>query len=442
MRKTAILRTAAVLCLAVCARVRAADEIKPGRLYIDPIRGFSLRPPADTARSRSTAANRLVTWSKRDKPGAPIIWRLSIYMRSDKAFKSGADLAVYGRDLAKRLARSETFQAAGPRIIEVAGAKAVNLRGVTTGRIRFWQRRVWIHRGGSKFLEIRISGPTDAKEKLDAIMTAVLKTVKLEDPKTVQTRRKTALTNGKELLKAFTGKKLAAIMSTKERWFLCRRGEDVAGYMLQTETAAGFGQKSGCRVKTWIVLNIGPKHVIKLRREMFTTADRMTESWTESWRQETGGTAAVASEHGTKNGARINCSATQDSKTTKNKPVDAPQVNYLPRAMAWLLHRMVDLKKPAAYAFATYNGGSGGFHLRTFTVIGPDEIEIGGRKVGAVRVTDQLRADAEATDMWLDADGNLLAMITADGLTMETAAKAAVLRRFSQAAKTIKAMGQ
>jgi len=53
-----------------------------------------------------------------------------------------------------------------------------------------------------------------------------------------------------------------------------------------------------------------------------------------------------------------------------------------------------------------------------------------------------LRADAEAADMWLDADGNLLAMTTSDGLTMETASRSSVLRRFSKAPETIKGMGQ
>jgi len=441
MKKAAILQAAAVLCLAACAGALKAGEIKLGRLYIDPIRGFSLRAPADTTRSRSAASQRLVTWVKREKPTAPILWRLSVYARSDKAFKPGGDLAAYATRLAGRLAKTEAFRVASPRIIEVARARAVNLRGVTAGRIRFWQRRVWIYLRRSQFLEIRISGPTDAQEKLDKIMTDVLKTVELIDPKTAQARRKTALTNGKELLKAFTDKKLAAVIRAKERWFLYRRGSDVIGYMLQTEAAARSGQKSGCRVKTWTVLHTGKQQVIKLRREMFTTADREAESWTESGRFETARGATVAAERGTKNGAKINCSAEQNSKVTKNRPANAPQANYLPHAMAWLIHRMVDLKKPAAYAFATYNGRTGRFNLRTFTVVGPDRIEIGGRKADAVRVTDQLRADAEAADMWLDTDGNLLAMTTADGLTMETASRSSVLRRFGKAAETIKNMG-
>jgi hypothetical protein len=129
-------------------------------------------------------------------------------------------------------------------------------------------------------------------------------------------------------------------------------------------------------------------------------------------------------------------------KKIKNKPASAPKDNYLPRAMAWLLRRMVNLKKPAPYAFATYNGRSGGFNLRTFTVVGPDEIEAGGRKVRAIRVTDQLTAETQAADMWVDLDGKLLIMNTADGLKMEIASDKAVERRFPQARETIKAMGQ
>ncbi|MDP7161937.1 MAG: hypothetical protein QF792_00400, partial [Phycisphaerae bacterium] len=96
---------------------------------------------------------------------------------------------------------------------------------------------------------------------------------------------------------------------------------------------------------------------------------------------------------------------------------------------------------PASYAFATYDATGNNFNLRTFTVEGPEEIELSGRRVQAVRVTDQLSADAPPATMWIDKKGNLLIMEAAGGLVMEVATGQAVLRRFPNAEEIIKTMG-
>jgi len=441
MKKPVILSAAAILCLTACAPGAETGEIKLASPYIDPVRGFSLRPPVDTIRSRATSANRLVVWTRRQSPKAPILWRLSVYGRIDQAFKPGGDLLAYGRGLVKRLAKTEGFKATGPRIIDLAGTKAINLRGLTTGKVQFWQRRVWVYLRDRKFLEVRISGPASAREKLDAIATAVLKTLKITDPKDAQVRRKAALARGAKLLKAFTDKKLIAALDTKAQWFLYRRGGQVIGFMLQREASAKSAGKSGCRIKSWIMMKLDGK-TLKLRREMFTTADRSAETWLETGRVESAGGNVIMEEKGAKSDSRIDCRITVGKKTVKNKPAAVPKDNYLPRAMAWLLRRMVNRKEAAPYAFATYNGRTGSFNLRTFTVVGPDEIEAGGRKVRAIRVTDQLTAETQAADMWVDSDGKLLIMNTVDGLMMEIASDKAVERRFPRAKATIKAMGQ
>ncbi|MDP7289713.1 MAG: hypothetical protein QGH94_17155, partial [Phycisphaerae bacterium] len=139
--RTSVIIAAAIMLLNAWAP-DADAEIKLAPRYIDPVRGFSLRPPVDTTFSRVTFANRLVSWTMRKSPKAPILWRLSVYGRTDETFKAGSNLLVFGRSLVGRLAKAEGFKAASPRIIEVAGAKALNLRGLTTGKARFWQRRV------------------------------------------------------------------------------------------------------------------------------------------------------------------------------------------------------------------------------------------------------------------------------------------------------------
>ncbi|MCP4377483.1 MAG: hypothetical protein GY794_15070 [bacterium] len=441
MKKSVIF--AAVLVLSFTARTPGADS-GPSRLapeYIDPVRGYSLRPPAGTTRSRATSANRLVSWTMRKTSRSPILWRLSIYWRTEKTYKPGSDLLTYGRGLAKRLEKAEGFQAAGPRVIDLPAGKGINLRGSTTGKVKFWQRRVWVYLRASEFLEVRISGPVADKNKLDTIATDVLKTLKIVDPKEALAQRKKALARGAELLKALTDRKLTGALDTSDQWYLYYRDDKAIGFMCQKEATAKSRGKSGCRIKSWIVMNLGGQ-TVKLRRDMFTSTDRSGETWTEAMTVESPQRNISMKEKGTKSDARIDCELTSGARKVTQKPATAPQDNYLPRAMAWLLRRMVDLDTPASYAFATYSGQSGRFNMRTFTIIGPKTIEIAGRKVTAIRVTDQLTAEVQAADMWVDKDGKLLIMKTADGLVMELASQKSVARRFPEAGKTIKTMGQ
>ncbi len=438
--RTSVIIAAAIMLLNAWAP-DADAEIKLAPRYIDPVRGFSLRPPVDTTFSRVTFANRLVSWTMRKSPKAPILWRLSVYGRTDETFKAGSNLLVFGRSLVGRLAKAEGFKAASPRIIEVAGAKALNLRGLTTGKARFWQRRVWVHLGGIKFLEVRISGPDSDRQKLDEIASAVLNTLKITDPKEAQARRKAALAGAAELLESITDKKLADALDKRDQWYIYRRGDKAIGFMRQAESPVSYSGKSGFRIKTWIMMTFDAK-TLKLHRNMFATADRSVETWNETAGVKSSGSDVKMTEKGAKSGSRIDCEITVGDKKIAQKPAAAPAAHYLPRGMAWLLRRMVDLSKPGSYAFATYNGRKGNFNMRTFTVIGPEQIEAGGRKVNAIRVTDQLTAESQAADMWVDSSGKLLIMKTSDGLVMETASENAVERRFPNARKIIRAMGQ
>ena len=83
MKKSVILTAAAILCLTAPAPGEDTGEVKLASPYIDPVRGFSLRPPVNTTRLRMTSANRLVVWTRRQGPNAPILWRLSLYARTE-----------------------------------------------------------------------------------------------------------------------------------------------------------------------------------------------------------------------------------------------------------------------------------------------------------------------------------------------------------------------
>jgi len=424
--------------------VAAADQaarIPLDRPYVDPVNGFSLRPPLKTTRRRTTAAGRLVKWSRRDDRTGGILWTLSVSRRSEPKLQ-GADPGAWARQLASRLRKTDLFETGSYEIASLAARTALTFRGITKGRVKFWQRRVMIHLRKHEFLELRISGPINMQEKLDSIATAVLPTLKITDPEVSLARRKADLARGRELLDGLSDSKLSALIRSGPQWFVYTSKGKPVGFMLKIESLLGPAGRKGYHVRTWMMLKVAPGQVTQIRREMFATADRSAESWSESGRETVHGKTSRMSERGTKSGDQITSTLVRRSKTKTNNPVKVPQANYLPRAMAWLLHRVVDLKKPAAYAFATYDAAGNDFNLRTFTVGKPLEIELGGRNARAVRATDQLSADSAPATMCLDEKGNLLTMQAAGGLVMEAASEQAVTRRFPNAKETIRSMGR
>jgi hypothetical protein len=66
-------------------------------------------------------------------------------------------------------------------------------------------------------------------------------------------------------------------------------------------------------------------------------------------------------------------------------------------------------------------------------VHGPEVVRIDGKKVKAIKATDQAAADAEPAMLLLDAEGNLLRMETAENLVMEASTASAVARLFPEA---------
>ena len=438
----------------------ADDEIVLGQRYVDSLHGFSLCPPVDVERIRETASSRLVRWQKRDPQRNAVLWTLSVL----RAVESGRDIDLkpYSEALADKLRREENFRVESIDLAPVAGKAAIHLEGMTGGAARFWQRQVWVltrlprpaattpatqpgetaARGeGGEFLVIVMSGPADIKARLASILQKVLETVKIVDPQAARAEREERLKRGGELLASLMDKDLAAAVQTAPLWYLLRmKGRDV-GFMRMVTIAADREGAAGYEVRNWVMLDLPKTDRRLLKREMFTTVDRSVERWREQLVVGEGPKAERVAEDGIKQREMIVCTVAQGGQTS-SKTKAVPVGIYLPRAMGSLLGGLVDLKAPGAYGFAIYTSGANSFDLRSFTVVGPDRIEVAGRRVDAVRATDQLAEDAEASTLWLDEKGVLLRMVSADGLEMEPASQQAVTRRFADALEIVRSMGE
>ena len=414
-----------------------------GKRYIDPLNGFSLRPPAGTQRKRQVSPTGLVTWLRRDTRSGAIDLTLAVRRRTEA--KRDIDLAAYAKALAKKLRENEQFRVESARLMTVAGRPAIDLRGLDR-RVGLWRRQAWIWSQPGLFLIVDVSGPFAASKRLDDTCQAVLDTVRLTDPSAARKAREENLHRAESLLDGFRESKLANLFKQDPQWYLLRLKDTDVGYMWVAVSAGRRDGVAGCEVKSFARVEADTGGVRRARCVYFATLDRSMERWEEALRIGSSHKAVQTVEDGIKKDAMILCHFAGPGRGQERSVQKAIRLStlvvYLPKAFGMVLPRLIDLKRPAAYAFATYTSRANAFDMRTFTVVGPREITVRSRRIEAVYATDQPAADAEPAKLYLDEKGKLLRMETAEGLVMETATRDAILRRFPKDEAAIRGLGK
>ena len=429
--------TVAGIILMLAAGLRA-ENVALGPRYIDPQHGFSLRPPAGADRNRAYSAHRLVQWSLRDRKTGAIAWTLTV--RSEAGPDPGVTLKDFIEAMKGRLGRKEGIRVESILPARVLGKDALYVRAQTGGKTRRWLYELWVLAEPGRFLALSMGGALSMRQKLEAVGREVASTLRLTDPKSLAEARKENLRRGRELLRRVTDEKLASILSAKPRWYLYFRGNRPIGFLHASERIIQRRFAKGLEVRTFARLEITGGQVMQIRRVMFASADRTSESWTETVRiVRDGKVVRTMSESGSVGAGTIVCKVASGGKTATRKKALAGTTaeHYLPRAMALVLPRLADRTRLAAYAFATYTTAANDFDMRTFTMLAPEKITLGARTIEAVRASDQVAADAEAATLHLQADGGLLRMRTGVGIVMEQATRSAVLRRHRDAEKLL-----
>ena len=427
----------AFLGLLLVAGSAGAQTTRPsaslGPRYTDTLNGFSLRPPAGTDRIRQSASQRLVVWVRRDAATKAIRWTLEIDRVRSKPSKE--PLNAYAKALAARLGKVAHFDIASTRIGVVAGKPAIHFRGVWRGAFKLWRRQIWVRTSPSEHLVLNIFGSPSAEAEMDAIATAVAGTLKLFDPAAALKQRREALRLGAAMLDKVTEKRLREILDEQTQYFTISLKGKTIGFLKITESMATVKQTVGLSVVRAGSLTV-PKQSRKLIHEkLFASPDRSVERWRRAVMDGQGPAAAMALQEGIKHNDMIlvHRSGPNTPRTTRSRKVPAPMLEvYLPQAFGGLLPRLTGAAKAGtSHGFAMYNDVSDGFDLRTLRVVGAEKIAAGGRTVPASHLTDQMAPDAPRADLWVDAKGGLIRMKTPDGLTIERAARALVIRRFA-----------
>lgn len=419
------------LWLAVLA-CPAAGRVELAGRYIDTKNGFSLCPPMGAEQKREFSVSRLVGWQVRDARTGAISWTLTVRREGGPA---GSDARGFAEAIRAAMEKAGECRVEGVEPVRLLDRQAFRVGAERGDTARRWHRETWVVLDPNTSLVVALAGPAGMKDALDAASAAIVDTLRLFDVGRADAERKESLDRGRSLLAALTPQRLAAAIPPEPQWFIYRRGGEELGYLCTTVKAARREGASGLEVRSLARLNVPGGQVMYVRRELFASADRGRERWTETLSMYAKGRLVKkVSESGWQEPGAVVCKVSAEKTRTLRKPLPpAMAAVYLPRALTFLLPRLVKLDAPGAYGFATYTTAANDFDLCTFAVRGRKETTIGSRTVQAIVAADQLAADKAPATLYLDDDGALLRMETPEGVIMEQASLAAVLRRWSDA---------
>jgi len=409
--------------------------------HVNAISGYSFCPPVKTQRLREYTSASRVSWIRIQEKTGALIWALSVYQNQVAVDKENVDPNVLAKVLAGRLRQQERFDVEKHELGKVGHLRAIHFRGRTGID---WERQTWVVTQPGNFLVFRIAGPAELDKRLDGLLDKCLETLRLIDVKEVRQNRRNDLAAGAGALGPVTADKLAAAIRPEAQWYLLTYQGKNAGFMRVVESARPLSGVEGYAVRAWTMVEVPKLPVRLLRREMFVSQDRKVERWLDQW--QTGGDkkAENGAETGLVQDDRLVCEV--DPGGGQKMQVHEYDLRdkadyYLPRALGMLLPRLVDLGKPAGYAFVTYNGAKNAFEIRSFAVVGPASVMMGDAQVQAVKVTDRSSDDVEPATVYLSPAGDLLRMESPDGLVMELSSAAAVRKAYPKADAIVKALG-
>lgn len=433
----AALAVLALLAGAWSTTLAAEKDIPLGRPYRDGIHGFVLRPPAAAEKVKKPSPTQLISWAHRDPDTGAIDWDFTVLVITHE--RPVTDLRAHARELTTKMVREDRFKLESVRLGRLAGQAVIDIRGLSRGAIKRWQRQVWAHVAPDRFLVFVTSGLPDQKARLQAVANRTLATVEFIDPAEEKARRQAAVKTGARFLAALTPKALAAAARGERQWFVLRREGKALGFAAMEHAPGRRAGQDGVEVRTWGLYQPEGEPPTVTHQKLFSTAGPLLAEWVEHAQTGTGEKAKHFDQRiTTTQRKRIVCEVKFDG-AAREQDAYPPQEIYLPRALRELLPRLVDLDTEAVYGFAVYDPRSNQFDYYTFKVAGPVTIEIDGRRRKVTKVVETPSPDSLPNTLYLDEDGRLLRMQTQSGVQMERSDRAEVLRTFPEAGRILRA---
>lgn len=243
------------------------------------------------------------------------------------------------------------------------------------------------------------------------------------------------------LWKTLTEEKIGQALPKDPQWFLVRKKDKDVGWMRLEARKVRRSEVDGFEIRTWALYKIPGSDVRLVRKVMFSDPKLSMELWQARTQTGSGEESQLFIEEGLRQQnlivSTIYENGVKEQQHTKELPEKVKNI-LLPKAIGMLLPKLLDLKLSAAYTFAEYDSMENIFQMRTFKILGPEEVNIGGKVLQAIKATDQPAVNAEPITLWLDEKGNVLRLDTPDGINITAAMRKQVLRIYPKAESIIR----
>ncbi len=418
--------------------------------YTDEMNGFSIRPPKGGSLAQSRQTSCLAQWVCHRPKSDKLLWSLSIHRSDTKV--AWPDIRAAAQALQAELGQAGAKVEAAKFLTicnlpavnfsgTIAGAKQLGPAGGTTKLPDTCFRQVWIQLQPGQYFVVKWDSVSLPGTFLDATWAKTLASLELQDTRKVIRQKTANARRAYELLwKSLSDEKLGLALPAKPQWFLIRQGDKPVGWTSIEARRVRCKGTDGFEVRLWAMTRI-PGQKVRLSREvMFVGAKLSMELWQSRVQVGSGAQAGLVVEQGLRQQDMVVVAIDENGRAEqrqKKLPESVKNI-LLPKAIGILLPKLIDLTQtPAAYTFAEYDSGKNDFRMRTFTVIGSAEVNIDGRIISAIKVTDKPSANAKPLTLWLSSRGEILLSQAPGGLQAEKTTREKVLAIFPKAEAVI-----
>ncbi len=388
-----------------------------GPEYLDGSFGFAVRPLAGARidrRKRMVEGQTQLAQFVRIEVG----WSMSIRLWISKrpidvvAAKESMQSALIGAYPDLEITSAETVQ--------IGAREAPRLLGVFSDQGQMWVRQeAVIPLRDQDYVLLVLTAPADDRELARSAFGEILESFKIVRSQVQQEQLKEALRRGAELLGrlgAGASKIAAKAFEQPTCLKLTREGKPI-GFLEIQELATTLEHSEGLQIHQRAWLFNADASVQYLQEDKFVASDlgydesRMLCQLMPSPLVDPKQRLVVSVEGGIRRKDRLVIEYNPHlGVADKQSKVIAVEPSYASAAWPLLLPRLVDLSKPEVYAFSMYDPDRHGLILRTFRITGPVQVQVGGRRVSAVRIEDSEGLLPPVSEIDVDEQGRILRM--------------------------------
>ena len=435
---------------------------QPVAPYTDKLNGFSILPPETATRNPRKSPGTIAEWFCYNPKTKAVKWTLRV--RRVTKVGSETDIESFAQMFAKELGSQENTTITDKKVLEISGQDAIAITGTTVGKVdgksqKIYFRRLWVRTAfekvevdmgeskvtlvNSEFLLFELVAPLIDRDIADSVWEKVTGSLEILDVEKTLTQLKENSERAKVFLQNLWENKTLTSISSDPSWYLVFVDDKPVGWVMMQGKAVRRNYIDGFELRLCSMRQEPDKQVLLARRQLFVDPKLQAGFWRIYSQVGSGPDSVLSSEEGLLRGNKIICNI-YNGNSLEAREKDVPREVrdiLLPKAIGLLFPLLVDVNKQVGYTFAEYSSGKNKFNMRTFTVLGPEWIDIRGSRTLAVKITDQPYLEADPADLWLGKDGSILRCKAGNSI-IESSTRQQVLGYFPKANLYVKVINQ